>query len=108
MLFLLANYVKMVHILNGVIYLANRETLIKIKRNVENHLGEKVILKTNKGRKKVKIKEGVLVNTYKSVFTVTIDSGLESERKISFSYSDILTETVEVTLILNNEKIFAS
>lgn len=86
--------------------MATRKTLVEIKESLESHLGEKVILRTNKGRKKVKVKEGIIMETYPSVFIVRIDLGLESERKVSFSYSDILTETVEVTLTDNQERIY--
>lgn len=89
-----------------MIELATRKTLVEIKQSLEDHLGEKVILRTNKGRKKVKVKEGIIMETYPSVFIVRIDLGLESERKVSFSYSDILTETVEVTLTENDERIY--
>jgi len=80
-----------------VIRLATKETLQEIRRNVENCVGQKVVLKTNKGRKKVQVREGVLEEVYPSVFTVRIDEGLLSERMLSFSYSDILTETVEIS-----------
>lgn len=79
---------------------------MEIKESLESHLGEKVILRTNKGRKKVKVKEGIIMETYPSVFIVRIDLGMESERKVSFSYSDILTETVEITLTKSQERIY--
>ncbi|MBN2259686.1 MAG: Veg family protein [Clostridiales bacterium] len=88
--------------------MATKKTLTEIMQTVQDHLGEKVILRTNKGRKKVKIKEGILLETYPAVFIVRIDLGLESERKISYSYSDILTETVEVTLTENDQRIYIS
>jgi uncharacterized protein Veg len=88
--------------------LATRETLIELRKNVENCLGQKVILKTNKGRKRIFVKEGVLEEVYPSIFVVRIDRGLSSERKVSYSYSDILTETVEITLCSNDRKIQAS
>ncbi len=40
-------------------------------------------------------KEGVLEQTYPKVFVVKVDESRTS-RKLSFSYADILTETVEV------------
>lgn len=88
--------------------MATKETLTKLKRNVENYIGQKVVLKTNKGRKRVFVKEGVLEEVYPSIFVVRIDRGLISERKVSYSYSDILTETVEITLCCNDSKIQAS
>ena len=81
-----------------VINLTTKATLTEIKKNVEDCLGMKVVLKTNKGKRKAKVNEGVLEFAYPSVFTVKINNGLDSERMVSYSYCDILTDTVEVTL----------
>lgn len=78
--------------------MATKATLVEIRRSVESLIGERVILKTNKGKRKVSVREGVLEVAYPSVFTVRINAGLDTERRVSFSYSDILTDTVEVTL----------
>jgi uncharacterized protein Veg len=82
-----------------VIYLATRQTLDGIKSNVMECLGKKVILRTNKGKRKVKVREGIIENVFPCIFTVRVDQGTEAERTISFSYSDILTESVEVTVV---------
>ncbi len=76
--------------------MANKDTLTQIKRDIEACLGQVVELKTNKGRKNVKVREGVVEDTFPSIFTVKVDCGKLSERRISYSYCDILTETVEV------------
>jgi len=85
--------------------LLQRNSLSKIKENVENCVGQKVRLKANKGRKKTTIREGVLESAYPSIFVVKIDGGYDSIRRVSYSYSDILTETVEVTLCNEERKI---
>jgi uncharacterized protein Veg len=77
--------------------MTNRDTLIQIRRNIENSVGKKVQLRTNKGRKKSNVSEGVLDSAYPGVFIIRIDDGLLTERKLSYSYSDVLTETVELT-----------
>lgn len=78
--------------------MATKETLTQIRKNIEACVGKKVVLRTDKGRKKVKLHEGILVEAYPSVFVVVIDDGLCSSRKISYSYSDVLTDCVEVSL----------
>ncbi|SHI73025.1 Uncharacterized protein Veg [Geosporobacter subterraneus DSM 17957] len=88
--------------------MASKNTLAEIKRNVEHLVGEKVRLKANKGRKKVSIKEGILETTYPNIFVVRIDGGYNSVRRVSYSYSDILTETVEITLCSNEKKVQVS
>lgn len=85
--------------------LLERNSLAKIRANVENCVGQKVRLKANKGRKKTTIREGIIESAYPSIFVVKIDGGYNSIRRVSYSYSDILTETVEVTLCNNEEKI---
>jgi len=43
-------------------------------------------------------KIGVLENTYPSIFVVRIDEPNYNQR-LSFSYADVLTETVELALL---------
>ncbi len=78
--------------------MADRNTITQIKHKIEACQGSSVVLKTNKGRKKFKQREGIIEDCFPSVFTVRVDCGKLSERRVSFSYCDVLTETVEVTL----------
>jgi uncharacterized protein Veg len=85
--------------------LANKNSLAAIRANVEGYIGRKVRLKANKGRKKTTIREGILESAYPSIFVVKIDGGYNSVRRVSYSYSDILTETVEITVCDEDRKI---
>ncbi|WP_425446259.1 Veg family protein [Dethiothermospora halolimnae] len=85
--------------------LLQKNSLFKIKEDVENCIGKKVRLKANKGRKKTTVREGILEDAYPSIFVVKIDGGYNSVRRVSYSYSDILTETVEVTICGEDRKI---
>lgn len=76
----------------------NKRTLDGIKLSVAACLGKKVVLRTNKGKRKAEEREGVLEKVFPCVFTVRVDEGQTSERTVSYSYSDILTDSVEVTL----------
>lgn len=75
-------------------------TLASIKDNVEKCIGHKVRLRTNKSRKKISVKEGIVENIYPSIFVVRIEDslGLGSTRTVSYSYIDLLTNAVEMTL----------
>ncbi|MCR2044212.1 Veg family protein [Anaerosalibacter massiliensis] len=81
-----------------------KSSLAKIKKNVEDSVGKKVILKANKGRKKTTVREGILESAYPSIFVVKISNEYNSIRRVSYTYSDILTETVEVTICGETEK----
>lgn len=72
------------------------DVLFEIRKRLESHLGEKIKLRANRGRRKTYEKEGVLESTYPSIFIVRIDENSYFQR-LSFSYADVLTETVELS-----------
>ena len=74
------------------------KTLQDIRRTMEDLIGEQVQLRTDKGRKRIIIKQGIVTATYPSLFVVDVGEG-SRERMVSFSYADIVTETVIVTLL---------
>ncbi|WP_025028168.1 biofilm formation stimulator Veg [Caldalkalibacillus mannanilyticus] len=75
-----------------------RNALIDIKRNLDQHIGQKIMLKANGGRRKTVERSGVLEETYPSVFIVKLDEEENTFKRVSYSYADILTETVELTV----------
>jgi uncharacterized protein Veg len=88
--------------------MASRNSLGEIKSDIDIYVGHKVRLKTNKGRKKTCIREGILERTYPSIFVVLIEGTDIANRRVSYSYSDILTETVELTICEPDKKIQCS
>ena len=73
-----------------------KEVLSAIKSDIEEHIGEKVLLKANSGRRKVIVREGVLEKTYPNIFVVKVEGTDNTSRMLSYSYSDILTQTVQL------------
>jgi uncharacterized protein Veg len=88
--------------------MAEKSDLFQIKRNIETCIGEKVQLKANKGRKKAFIKEGVLENSYPSIFIVKFENEYETTRRVSYSYTDILTKAVELVICKDDKRIRVS
>ncbi|MDP5276939.1 biofilm formation stimulator Veg [Chengkuizengella axinellae] len=76
----------------------SKNSLSEIKRSLETHVGAKIMLKANGGRKKTIERTGVLEETYPSVFIVKLDQEQHAFKRVSYSYADILTESVEVTV----------
>jgi uncharacterized protein Veg len=86
----------------------DKSSLFQIKRDIETCVGQKIQLKANKGRKKAFIKEGILENTYPSIFVVKFENDYEATRRVSYSYTDILTKAVEIVICKDNKKIQVS
>jgi uncharacterized protein Veg len=73
-----------------------KNALMEIKKSLQAHVGQKITLRANGGRRKMIERTGVLEETYPSVFIVMLDQEQHSFKRVSYSYADILTETVEV------------
>ncbi len=76
---------------------AMAKTLSDIKRSLDVNLGKRLTLKANGGRRKTIERSGILSETYPSVFVIQLDQDENSFERVSYSYADILTETVELT-----------
>ncbi len=76
--------------------MTGKDVLREIRSQLEPHVGEKIKLKANRGRRKTYEKEGVLESIYPSIFVVRVDEPHYFQR-LSFTYADVLTETVELT-----------
>lgn len=71
--------------------------LERIREDLTDFVGKEIYLKANKGRKKTFEVQGVLEQTYPKVFVVRFNER-QVERRVSYSYADLLTETVELSV----------
>lgn len=70
--------------------------LTAIKKNLENHIGSKIMLVAQTGRKRQVERKGILTETYPAVFVVDLDQEENAFERVSYSYTDVLTNTVEI------------
>lgn len=70
-----------------------KSNIYEVKKNIEECVGQKVLLRGSLGRNKTFEKEGTLVNTYPNIFVVKMD---DSQRNVTYSYTDVLTKNVEL------------
>ncbi|HOA40032.1 MAG TPA: Veg family protein [Halanaerobiales bacterium] len=78
--------------------------LTEIRNNVSSFVGREVMVKANRGRRKSLEKEGILERTHQNIFVIKIKEH-QQIRRISYSYADILTDSVEIKLKNDNRKI---
>ena len=70
-----------------------------IKNELSEHIGKEVIVKANRGRKRIVTRRGVLTAVYPSLFVISISSDDRTDRNISFTYADVLTSTVKIMIL---------
>lgn len=81
------------------------KTLIEIKQGLDGQVGKRLKLRANGGRRKTVERCGILAETYPSVFIVELDQDENAFERVSYSYTDILTETVELNFDEGNSAI---
>lgn len=67
--------------------------IANLKTNIFDKVGQKIIVKGSLGRSKEFEKEGTIEKAYSNIFVVKYE---ENERTASYTYTDLLTRTVEV------------
>jgi uncharacterized protein Veg len=66
---------------------------------LKNRVGSRLTLKANGGRRKTIQRIGVLEGTYPSVFIIKLDKDSSAYDRVSYSYTDVLTDSVELTFM---------
>lgn len=72
------------------------EVVGRIRTDLESMMGSRLRLKANMGRSKVLEREGTLEQTHPSLFVLKIEEKRGRTARVSYSYVDILTGTVEL------------
>ena len=79
-----------------------RNDIANLKTDILEKVGQKIIVKGSLGRNKSFEKEATIEKVYSNIFTVKYDEGA---RNATYSYTDILTRTVEVQ-VLNDDNTY--
>ena len=70
-----------------------RSDIANLKTDIGDMIGKKIIVKGSLGRSKTFEKEATIEKAYPNIFVVKYE---DNERNVTYSYTDILTRTVQV------------
>lgn len=70
-----------------------KSDIANLKTDIGDMVGQKIIVKGSLGRSKSFEKEATIEKAYPNIFVVKYE---ENERNVTYSYTDVLTRTVEV------------
>lgn len=73
--------------------------IANLKTDIIEKVGQKIIVKGSLGRSKAFEKEATIEKAYPNIFIVKYE---ENDRNVTYSYTDILTRTVEVDVFDGN------
>lgn len=70
-----------------------RTDIANLKTDILEKVGQKIIVKGSLGRSRAFEKEATIEKAYPNIFVVKYE---ENDRNVTYSYTDVLTRTVEV------------
>ncbi len=70
-----------------------RTDITNLKTDIIEKVGQKIIVKGSLGRSRAFEKEATIEKAYPNIFVVKYE---ENDRNVTYSYTDVLTRTVEV------------
>ena len=79
-----------------------RDDITNLKTDIDGQIGQKIIVKGSLGRSRTFEKEATIEKAYPNIFIVKYE---ENDRNVTYSYTDILTRTVEVQVFDGQEYI---
>lgn len=82
------------------------EVVGRIRSDLESLMGTRMRLRANMGRSKVLEREGKLEQCHPALFVLTVDEKRDRKARVSYSYVDVLTGTVELTHCDSGENVF--
>ncbi len=84
---------------------SQHEVVGRIRSDLESLMGTRMRLKANMGRSKIVEREGILEQTHPALFVVKVDEKRNRTARVSYSYVDVLTGTVELTHCESGESL---
>ena len=76
-----------------------RASVGSVRRAVAEHVGSKVRVRGKMGGQNIVLTEGVITETYPCIFLVQVKNAEEnSYQTVSYSYTDVITKDVQLTL----------
>lgn len=76
-----------------------KNEILDLKTDITEKIGQKIIVKGSLGRCKSFEKEATIEKAYPNIFVIKYE---EDEGSVTYSYTDILTRTVEVDVFDGN------
>ena len=73
------------------------KNLAAIKKELDARIGKPLTVTSQIGRKKVLRRRGILRKTFPAVFIVELDQDEGAVENASFSYTDVLTQNIELS-----------
>ena len=80
----------------------SKNSLLEVKKHMEGCIGQEIYVKANLGRNKQIEKKGTIDGVFTNLFVIKEQ---DTEHKLSYTYADILTNNLEITMLDTGEPV---
>lgn len=80
----------------------SKDSLLQVKKDVENRIGQEIYVKANMGRNKKIQTVGTIDSVFPNLFVIKEQ---DTMHKSTYTYTDILTNSLEITMLDSGESI---
>lgn len=80
----------------------SKNSLLEVKKHMEGCIGQEIYVKANLGRNKQIEKKGTIDGVFSNLFVIKEQ---DTEHKLSYTYADILTNNLEITMLDTGEPV---
>ncbi len=90
----------------GSVVVIGPNDLARMKASLDNLVGQEIQLTLRCGKKRAVVRKGIIENTYPSIFVVRLQTPKNIKaggRRISYSYTEMLTHAIEIVPIAEAE-----
>lgn len=70
-----------------------KDSLQKVKKDLENYIGQEVYVRANIGRNKQESKTGVIDSAFSNIFVIKEEG---NSQKTAYNYTDIITNSLQI------------
>ncbi len=80
----------------------SKNSLLEVKKHMECRIGQEIYVKANLGRNKQIEKIGTIDGVFPNLFVIKEQ---DTDHKLSYTYADILTNNLEITMLDTGEPV---
>lgn len=80
----------------------SKNSLLEVKKHMEGCIGQEIYVRANLGRNKQIEKKGTIDGVFPNLFVIKEQ---DTEHKMSYTYADILTNNLEITMLDTGEPV---
>ena len=80
-------------------------TIQDIRDEIRQYINAPIIIEAHRSKKKIYAKKGIIKEAYSNIFVVELEEAVGKDYRLSFSYSDVMTRNIKLSLLNGDDEV---